>query len=111
MGKSSDTAKIRALNDRIRTSFQGGRVVMTQDVGQLAPNIKAKLIAAVQRFQSFGKNNDPYGEHDFGAIKIEGQKFFFKIDYFDLAMSQHSVDPADPHATMRVMTNMHASEY
>ena len=58
-----------------------------------------------------GSNNDPYGEHDFGSIKLEGTTFFWKIDYFDLAMSQHSVDPANNDATVRVLTVMCADEY
>ena len=34
----------------------------------------------------------------------------FKIDYYDLAMSQHSVEAAKPEATIRVLTIMRADE-
>jgi hypothetical protein len=31
-------------------------------------------------------NNDPYGEHDFGSFELAGEKFFWKIDYYDFAL-------------------------
>jgi Protein of unknown function (DUF3768) len=68
-------------------------------------------VEAVRTFATFGRTNDPHSEHDFGAVEINGEKFFWKIDYYDLAMSQHSVDPSDPEATIRVLTLMRADEY
>ena len=50
-------------------------------------------------------------EHDFGAIDLDGERFFFKIDYFDLTRALYSTDPADPAVTERVLTIMLASEY
>ena len=111
MPKTRDTAKIRDLNDRFRITFKGGRVMMTQGVSYLPDDKRARLIAAVQRFDNFNRGNDPYGEHDFGAVDVDGDKFFWKIDYFDLAMSQHSVDPANPEATIRILILMRTDEY
>ena len=111
MGRKPDKARIRELNDAFRTTFTGGRVMMTHTVNEMEPEARAKLIAAVQGFDRFDKGNDPHGEHDFGSIEIDGEKFFFKIEYFDLAMSQHSIDAANPEATIRVLTIMRADEY
>ena len=111
MGQPPDKARIRELNDAFRTTFTGGRVMMTQTVNELEPEARAKLIAAVRSFDHFDTHNDPHGEHDFGSIETDGEKFFFKIDYYDLAMSQHSVDAASPEATIRVLTIMRADEY
>ena len=111
MTQKRDTARIRELNDAFRTTFAGGRVMMTSGVNEMEPETRASLIAAVRSFDRFSKSNDPHGEHDFGTVEIEGEKFFWKIDYYDLAMSQHSVDAANPEATMRVLTIMYADEY
>ena len=102
MKQNRDTARIRELNDKFRKTFTGGRVMMTSGIAEMKPEARANLIVAVQSFDRFGKHNDPHGEHDFGAVEIEGEKFFWKIDYYNLAMSQHSVDAANPDATIRV---------
>ena len=111
MGQKPDKARIRELNDTFRMTFTGGRVMMTREVNELEAETKAKLVAAVRSFDRFDKGNDPHGEHDFGSVEIDGEKFFFKIDYYDLAMNQHSVDATNPEATMRVLTIMRADEY
>ena len=111
MKTNRNTDKIRALNDSFRQTFKGGRVMRTEGVAALDEELQQKLIAEVKDFSKFEKGNDPYGEHDFGSVKLEGTTFFWKIDYFDLAMSQGSVDPSNEEAIMRVLTIMRADEY
>lgn len=111
MEKAAHKAKVRELNDSFRKTFTGGRVMMTSGVKELTDDARSQLVEAVQGFTAFNRGNDPHGEHDFGAIEIDGTKFFWKIDYFDLAMGQHSVDAANPDATIRVLTLMRADEY
>lgn len=111
MKTNRNTDKIRALNDSFRQTFKGGRVMRTEGVAALDEELQQKLVAEVKAFCKFEKGNDPYGEHDFGSVKLEGTTFFWKIDYYDLAMNQHSVDPANPEATIRVLTIMYADEY
>ena len=111
MTTNRDTDEIRALNDSFRQTFIGGRVMKTDGVAALEDEMQQKLIAEVKAFSRFEKGNDPYGEHDFGSIKLNGVTFFWKIDYYDLAMSQGSVDPANDDATVRVLTIMCADEY
>ena len=103
--------RIRALNDAFRQTFIGGRVMMTSGVDCLDVAQKAELMAAVRGFDRFDKSNDPHSEHDFGAIVIGDNRYYWKIDYYNLAMSQHSVDSADPEATIRVLTIMRSDEY
>ncbi len=111
---------IRARNDQFRTTLVGGAVLMTAGIVALGEDAQARVLAAVRAFQDFTDDNDPWGEHDFGALDIDlgtsGQpttreKVFFKIDYFDLTRARHSSDPADPAKTERVMTIMLATEY
>ncbi len=111
MKTNRDTDKIRALNDSFRQTFIGGRVMKTGGVASQDEEIQQKLMTEVKAFNRFEKCNDPYGEHDFGSIKLEGATFFWKIDYYDLAMNQGSVDPANADATLRVLTIMRADEY
>jgi hypothetical protein len=107
----SKSDRIRVLNDNFRSTFVGGQVVMTQGVNALPIDTKARVILAVQSFSNFTKDNDPHGEHDFGNFKVEGEAYFFKVDYYALDMESGSEEPADPNVTARVLTIMRADEY
>ena len=106
-----DAAKIAALNDRARQRVDPCRWVITQGVLACDPITVAELLIAVEGFDSFTADNDPYAEHDFGVIKLNGNTFFWKFDYYDLALQMHSPDPSDPTITARVLTIMLAEEY
>jgi hypothetical protein len=102
---------IRALNDALRTTFVGGAVVLTSGVAALPPQTRAKIVRRLREFDDFNADNDPYDEHDFAAFEVDGETYFFKIDYYDRAMRMHSTDPANVEVTTRVLTIMRASEY
>ncbi|WP_347339793.1 DUF3768 domain-containing protein [Bradyrhizobium rifense] len=55
--------------------------------------------------------HDPYSEHDFGSVSVDGTNLFWKIDYYDLSLQYGSNDPSDPAQTARVLTIMLAEEY
>jgi hypothetical protein len=99
------------LNDNFRSTFVGGQVVTTRGVDALPIDTKARVVLTVQSFDEFTADNDPHREHDFGSFDIEGETYFFKIDYFALDMTAGSEDPADPEKTTRVLTIMRADEY
>ena len=103
--------RIRVLNDNFRVSFIGGRVVMTPAVSELPIDVKSRAFLLVQRFTDFNNDNDPYREHDFGSFETAGEKFFWKIDYYDRDLMFGSDDPTDPEKTTRVLTIMLADEY
>lgn len=103
--------RIRSLNDQFRSTFVGGAVLLTAGVQTLDEDSRRTLLREIRSFNRFGEGNDPHGEHDFGAIDLNGSKFFWKLDYYDLAMTAGSEDPSDPAKTQRVMTVMRADEY
>lgn len=102
---------IAALNDALRRTGRGGRVVMTAGVAALPETTRAAILAAVRGFAAFGSDNDPHGEHDFGAVEVGGVRCFWKIDCYDRDLRFGSPDPADPAVTVRVLTVMLAEEY
>ena len=108
----SKQSKIRELNDALRQYGHGnGRIMVTSGISEHGEAFVASVLDAIFHFDAFTRDNDPHSEHDFGALDVEGQRIFFKIDYYDLDMTYHSPDPADPAVTYRVLTIMLASEY
>jgi len=103
------TGHIRALNDLARQTFTGCRVMITPGIQGL-DDIDA-VLRAVQLFDDFTTNNDPYAEHDFGAFHCGDAQVFWKWDYFDLDLQMHSPDASDPAVTARILTVMLADEY
>jgi hypothetical protein len=121
------TLAIRSLNDAFRRDLwhpNYNLVLITEGIDTAIGDTaklsnyrkKAELFRLVADFQAFDEGNDPYGEHDFGAFDWEGQRCYFKIDYyearFDGKMPERgSPDPANAAVTCRVLTIMLQSEY
>ncbi len=105
------TDRIRKLNDAFRRTFVGGAVMITAGVEAMPLDQRRSLLQKVRSFEAFGEDNDPHGEHDFGAVDEAGVRCFFKIDYYDRKTEFGSPDPADPAVTTRVLTIMRADEY
>jgi hypothetical protein len=103
--------KIALLNEAFRTTFSGGKVIMTSGVNELPSCVKAEALVQVTRFSEFTADNDPHDEHDFGSFMLVGRKFFWKIDYYDTEMRYGSEDPGNAETTTRVLTLMLAEEY
>jgi hypothetical protein len=103
--------RIRTLNDAFRRTFVGGAVMITAGVEAMPPEQRRSLLAKVRSFAAFGEDNDPHGEHDFGAVDEGGVRCFWKVDCYDRATEFGSPDPADPAVTTRVLTIMRADEY
>lgn len=102
---------IADLNDAFRRSLTGRIVVITRGVAALPESHRNAAVEAVRRFETFDEDNDPAGEHDFGACDIAGARLFWKIDYYDLSREMASPDPANPAVTTRVLTILLADEY
>jgi hypothetical protein len=103
--ETQDTIKAK-LNDRFRGMCLD--VYYTSGVRD-GINDLVSLSRSVESFNSFSEDNDPYGEHDFGSLKFEGQKIFWKIDYYDQDL-KYWCDPLYKECR-RVLTVMLAEEY
>jgi hypothetical protein len=77
-------------------------------MGFEAVTLLRRLIA---EYCEFSEDNDPYLEHDFGSIVFLKTTIFWKIDYYDKALTGGSPAPCDSNLTTRVLTIMLASEY
>lgn len=110
-GVKMSIGKIRLLNDQLRKTFTGGRVLLTIGVRALNDSDCAELLNKVKTFDNFNPDNDPNQEHDFGAIDFKDTTYFWKIDYYDHDYLYLSPDPADENITNRVLTIMRGDEY
>jgi hypothetical protein len=119
------TTHTRRLNDMTRTqpSIANATWVMTQAVAallvleegegppKLDPAKLAQLRNALANFDHWHVGNDPYGEHDFGAFDLFGEKLFFKIDYYHPDHDTLAPVPSSVELCRRVLTLMRADEY
>lgn len=91
-------------NDLCRTTFLFCKVVLTRGVAD-SPD-REDVITAVREFDEskFTPDNDPHGEHDFGAVEVNGTQYFWKFDYYDETYTVFKY-------LNRVLTIMRADEY
>lgn len=119
---------IRRLNDAARSNPGVASLANVTTGFQSLPDAdRFAALAAIVRFSTFDGNNDPYGEHDFGAIyrlatgawteerpsdeQTIATTVFWKVDYYDNSLEFGSEAPWDQQRTKRVLTIMLASEY
>ena len=110
-GYAPTTRRVRDLNDGFRTHGLGrGTVLVMEGISALGPEFVTQAVSAVRRFVDFTEDDDPSGEHDFGVVELDDQKIFRKIDSYDLDLTAHSSNPANPAVTHLVLTIMLARE-
>ncbi len=108
---TTQTDRIRALNDDLRQHLIGGGTVITPGIAALGREALDRIVKTIAVYDAFCHANDPHGEHDFGSFEANGKTIFFKIDYYDKTLAGHSPDPAESSVTERVITIMLAEEY
>lgn len=104
--QNETSAKIAKLNDNFRRNMEGCTVTRGIAAMGAAAN---EVFVGIRDFSTFTEDNDPYGEHDFGSLSVQGVKIFWKIDYYDEALSKWC-DPLDERCH-RHLTIMLAEEY
>jgi hypothetical protein len=109
---SNKTETIASLNDLARKAMGiASRLFITDGVAAFDDLELSTIRHAVETFNDFTPDNDPYGERDFGSFKFQNETIFWKVDYYNRSLDAGSEDPADPKITTRVLTIMLASEY
>ena len=112
--ENSKQLRIREYNDSFRRHLNitsGSVINLSMGISALEPEHLFEILKRVVMFEDFTNENDPYGEHDFGAFDHNGEKIYWKIDYYDPDLKYGSEDPSDPGQTARVLTIMLANEY
>jgi hypothetical protein len=109
---TSPVQRIAALNDLARTAMGvAGKLIQTPGICALPPADQSAIREAVEKYDRFNNGNDPHGERDFGSFEHNGDRIFWKIDYYDKKLEFGSEHPEDPAQTTRVLTIMLAEEY
>lgn len=108
----NNSHEIARLNDLCRSAMGiAGKLFQTEGICALPAADQSAIREKVETFKDFSEGNDPYGERDFGAFEHNGQRIFWKIDYYARDLMHGSENPADPKQTVRVLTIMLADEY
>jgi uncharacterized protein DUF3768 len=122
------TARIARLNDLARRAMGiACTAVATAGFRSLPDADQSKVRELIETYDAFTDDNDPHGERDFGSIyqlgdgcwtterprreEDEGERVFWKLDYYDRKMEFASEDAANPAITRRVLTIMLSDEY
>lgn len=108
--RTEETIKIE--NDMFRKTMISSpkhRICFTEMVADLKDEDREELIGLIRNFNDFNEDNDPYGHHDFGMIEMKGQKYYFKIDYYDDSW-EYGEDPLEKKPN-RLMVIMNSKEY
>lgn len=88
-------------------TFVGGIVSVVKE----DPIAQMEVLQAVMKYDSFDENNNPHGEHDYGAFKVRDMSCMWKFDYYDLDYRYGSPDATDLAQTRRVLTIFLAEDY
>ena len=112
--RAARAARIAAQNDAFRKAVipcgppcdLPGRVLVTRSVQARGDAFVRAALEAVAGDETFTPENDPYGDHGFGAVIVEATRVWWRIDLFDLDFRFDSEQPDDPDATTRVLTIM-----
>lgn len=108
-------APLSAVNDVFRRALGHkagipGKFVMTAGIAALGDSVVYEIIRKVCAFDRFTDDNDPEGDHSFGAFEHECVSIFWKIDYYADADCEHGAE--NPSAQcFRVLTVLRADEW
>ena len=74
---------IALLNDQARTTLTNCKLMVTRGIDLLGEEAVDCILDLVKRFDDFSERNDPFGEHDFGVIRINYEDSFNQSIFWD----------------------------
>ncbi|MDA9949462.1 DUF3768 domain-containing protein [Paracoccaceae bacterium] len=77
------TQSIALLNDQARTTLTNCKLIITQGIDLLGNDAVDCIFNLVKSFDDFSERNDPFGEHDFGVIRINYEDSFNQSIFWD----------------------------
>ena len=77
------TQSIALLNDQARTTLTNCKLIITQGIDLLGEEAVGCILNLVKSFDDFSERNDPFGEHDFGVIRINYEDSFNQSIFWD----------------------------
>ena len=82
MRSRSESAHIARRYDALRAKLpcvpRPDRFVISRGIAALPPEEVADIVERVRTYDEFSEDNDPWGEHDFGAFDHGGKEVFWK---------------------------------
>ena len=100
---STQTARMRALNDELRKDFSQGHAVMTMGVAAVGAEAVRAHAKPIEAYDNSCRQKDPYEEHDFWLVRSRGHTIFLR------SCADAFPDPSSV-VTKRVMTIMLAGK-
>ena len=77
------TQSIALLNDQARTTLTNCKLMVTRGIDLLGEETVDCILNLVKSFDDFSERNDPFGEHDFGVIRINYEDSFNQSIFWD----------------------------
>lgn len=87
-----------------------GRIVVTPGVAEKGIAFVRNAVVACAMDGSFTDFTDPYLNHSFGTLDVQGERLYWEIGLYDADCEGGSLAPADPSKTHRVVTIMFPME-
>jgi hypothetical protein len=98
------TAKIREINDRFRSTFTGAHTEWVTNT-VIPPESQARIMDAIRLFDDFGE--DPSDQRSFAFVEVDGVSYVAFMQYYPVTDNAVCLyDPTDPVLSFRAMLIM-----
>ena len=114
MTQAQMCARLAEQNDAFRKRLPeggSGQWVFTTAIDDEGPAFLRACLEAVEAYDGFTEDNDPYGTHEMGFMEVMGKKVWWKIDLFNLTFDGGAENPTSLTETRRVLTILYPSDY